>query len=122
MKFCWCTISVKNLDKSINFYQDIVGLPLGRRFPGGPGVEICFMGEGETKLELVCEQKYSIPTGVGVSLGFEVKSVEDMLDFLKEREIEPSSGPFQPNPHIKFFFIEDPDGYSVQFVESLSIF
>ena len=45
-----------------------------------------------------------------------------MLDFLKEREIEPSSGPFQPNPHIKFFFIEDPDGYSVQFVENLSIF
>jgi len=119
MKFCWCTLSVKNLDKSINFYQDIVGLPLGRRFPAGPGVEICFMGEGETKLELVCEQKYSIPTGVGVSLGFEVKSVEDMLDFLKEREIEPSSGPFQPNPHIKFFFIEDPDGYSVQFVENL---
>ncbi|HBE76529.1 MAG TPA: glyoxalase, partial [Firmicutes bacterium] len=28
-------------------------------------------------------------------------------------------GPFQPNPHIKFFFVKDPDGFSVQFVENM---
>ncbi|MEG3070260.1 MAG: VOC family protein [Candidatus Syntrophopropionicum ammoniitolerans] len=44
MKFCWCTISVNNLEQSIRFYQQIVGLSLNRRFVAGPGVEIAFLG------------------------------------------------------------------------------
>lgn len=119
MKLCWCTLSVKNMNESVKFYQEVVGLPAGRRFAAGPGTEICFLGEGETKVELVCGPKYSAPCGVGISLGFEVKSVEDMVDFIKEKELEIVSGPVQPNPHIKFFHVKDPDGYSVQFVENM---
>jgi len=105
------------MDESVKFYRDIVGLPEGRRFKAAQGTEICFMGKGETKVELVCGPKYEPPCGVGVSLGFVVKSVEDMIDFVKERELE-VVGPYEPAPHIKFFFVKDPDGYSVQFVEN----
>lgn len=119
MKFCWCTISVKNMDKSVQFYKEVVGLPVARRFTTDAGYEIVFLGEGETKVELVCGPKHPVPCGVGVSLGFEVKSLEDMMDFIKEKELPISSGPFQPTQHIKFFFVEDPDGYSVQFVENM---
>jgi len=119
MKFCWCTLSVKDLDKSVAFYRDIVGLPVVRRFAAEKDMEICFLGAGETKVELIRGGKYEAPRGVGVSLGFEVKSLDDMLDFVKEKELEVSGGPFQPNPHIKFFFVEDPDGYSVQFSENM---
>jgi len=120
MKFCWCTITVKDMEKSVKFYHEVVGLPVGRRFPAGPGTEICFLGEGETKVELVCGPDHKTAADPeGISLGFEVKSVDDMLDFVNEKELEVTGGPYQPNPHIKFFYVKDPDGLSVQFVENI---
>ena len=32
MKFLWCTILINDLNKSLDFYQDIVGLPISDRF------------------------------------------------------------------------------------------
>lgn len=120
MKFCWCTISVKDMEKSLEFYRDIVGLPVIRRFSPAPGMEICFLGEGETKVELACGPNYKAAAGAeGVSLGFEVKSVDEMIEFIKDKELEVAGGPYQPAPHIKFFYVKDPDGVSVQFVENI---
>ncbi len=107
------------MEKSINFYRDIIGLPVARRFMSKEGLDICFLGGGETKVELICRPTQSAPCGVGVALGFEVKSVDATLKFVKDNGLSVDSGPFQPNPHIKFFFVKDPDGYTVQFVENI---
>lgn len=47
MKFCGCTITVKDLEEVLNFYQEIVGLSLNRRFAAGPGREVAFLGAGQ---------------------------------------------------------------------------
>jgi len=120
MKFCWTTIGVKNLEESVKFYRDIVGLTVGKRFKTAEGVEICFLGEGETKVELVCGTNHKVAAAPeGIALGFVVKSLDDMLEFVNEKELEIVGGPYQPNPHIKFFYIKDPDGVRVQFVENM---
>jgi lactoylglutathione lyase len=120
MKFCWTTLNVKNLEESLKFYQEIVGLPIKRRFTSGPDVEIVFLGDDETKLELVSGNKSrEVNVGQDVSIGFVVESVDKMLTYLKGKGIEIQSGPFQPNPAIKFFYILDPDGLKVQFVENI---
>jgi lactoylglutathione lyase len=120
MKFCWCTLQVKNLDESLKFYQEIVKLPLNKRFSAGEGVEIAFLGEGNTQIELVCNS-HTGPKGAGegISLGFEVKSLDDMMNFVHEKGLKIHSGPFQPNPHTKFFFVLDPNGVEIQFVENM---
>ena len=46
MKFCWTTIRVNNLEKSLKFYQEIVGLMVDRRFKAGQDLEIAFLGDG----------------------------------------------------------------------------
>ena len=120
MKFCWCTITVRNMAASLKFYQEIVGLPISRRFTAGPGMEICFLGEGETKVELICGGSQKTFDGkAGISLGFEVKSLDEKLQFVKEKGVAVEGGPVQPNPHLKFFHVKDPDGVNVQFVENL---
>jgi lactoylglutathione lyase len=120
MKFCWCTITVDNMEDSLKFYQEIVGLSISRRFAGGPGVEIAFLGDGETKVELICNPNHKAANNVGgISLGFEVESVDEMIKFIKEKGLEVDSGPYQPNPHIKFFHVKDPNGVSIQFVENM---
>jgi lactoylglutathione lyase len=118
MKFCWTTLMVKNMEESLSFYQEIVGLTLDRRFPAGPGVEIAFLGDGETKIELICnDQVKEVNLGQDISLGFKVNSVDEMMEFIKEKEIGIHSGPFQPNPQVKFFYVLDPNGLKIQFVE-----
>ena len=120
MKFCWCTITVDNMDDSLKFYQEIVGLSISRRFTAGAGIEISFLGEGETKVELIYNPNQKAPGNVkGISLGFEVESVDEMIKVIKEKGLEVESGPFQPNPHIKFFYVKDPNGVSIQFVENV---
>lgn len=118
MKFCWCTISVRNMDESLKFYQEIVGLDLSRRFKAGPDTEIAFLGNGETKIELVSGKK-DINIGQDISVGFEVESVDKMISFLKEKGVGILNGPIQPNPHVKFFYVSDPNGLKVQFVENI---
>jgi lactoylglutathione lyase len=120
MKFCWTTITVNNLEESLKFYQEIIGLPLNRRFRTEPGIEIVFLGDEEVKLELMSSMTNSkVNMGLDISIGFVVKSVDKMIVFLKEKGIELHSGPFQPNPHIKFFYLLDPNGLKVQLVENI---
>ena len=119
MKFCWVTINVVNMEESLKFYQEIVGLVLERRFETRPGREIAFLGDGETKVEIISDVKSeSVNFGQDISLGFEVSSVEEMMDFVKNKGLAVHSGPFQPNPHVKFFYILDPNGLLIQFVEN----
>ncbi len=120
MSFCWTTLHVNNLKESLEFYQEIVGLEIGRRFEAGPEKEIAFLGEGETKVELVDDKDInSVNLGDDISLGFEVDSLSEKIKFLKNKGVEIDSGPFEPNPNIKFFFIQDPNGLKIQFVENL---
>lgn len=120
MTFLWTTLMVKNMEESLKFYQEIVGLPLNRRFGAGPGVEISFLGEDGTKVELICDENIKTPNiGSDISLGFAVKSLEEKIAFLDENGIKIHSGPFAPNPHTKYFFILDPNGLKIQFVEGV---
>ena len=119
MKFCWSTINVKNLEESLKFYEEIVGLKVNRRFPAGPGMEIAFLGEGETQVELICDEKVKeINIGQDISLGFEVDSIERHMAFVKGKGIDIHSGPFSPNLRTKFFYVLDPNGLKIQFVEN----
>lgn len=120
MKFCWVTINVKDLEESLKFYKEIVGLKEKRRFKAGPGIEIAFLGDGETQIELkTAAQPSDIDLGTDISLGFEVVSVDEMMIGLKEKGVTIHSGPFSPSPHNKFFYALDPNGLRIQFVENM---
>ncbi|MDF9408717.1 VOC family protein [Pelotomaculum isophthalicicum JI] len=123
MKFCWCTITVNNMEESLKFYQEIVGLSIEKRYMAGPATEIAFLGSGETKVELLYHNdvNQNINVGQNISLGFEVNSVDEMIKFIQEKGLKIESGPFQPAPHIKFFFVKDPNGLSIQFVENIQL-
>jgi lactoylglutathione lyase len=119
MKFCWITINVNNMEESLKFYQEIVGLSINKRFNAGPGSEIAFLGDGETQLELIFnDTNKQVILGKDVSLGFEVKSVDDKMAFVKGKGLKVNGGPFEPNPHVRFFFVLDPNGLRIQFVEN----
>ncbi|MFA5577032.1 MAG: VOC family protein [Tissierellaceae bacterium] len=122
MKFCWSTINVKNLEETIDFYESIIGLRVMRRFVAGPKTEIAFLGDGRsTELEFIFNEDHKdIGFGSDISWGFEVESVDEMVELAKEKGIEILSEIISPNPSIRFFFIKDPNGLRIQLVENLA--
>lgn len=120
MRYLWSTLKVKDLDRSVKFYETAAGLTVIRRITDGPG--IAFLGngaEGETLIELI--QKSEDGEGCGscpVSLGFQADCLDDQLRLMDKLGIEIESGPISPNPGIRFFFVKDPDGFLIQFAEN----
>jgi lactoylglutathione lyase len=106
------------MEESLAFYTTLVGLSLKAKFKAGEAIELAFLGDGETQVELICDKnKTDIKTGTDISWGFQVDSLDNMLQLVKSKGIKIESGPFQPNPKTKFFFIKDPNGMNIQFVE-----
>jgi lactoylglutathione lyase len=120
MKFCWATINVSDLERSLAFYQNVVGLKLKRKMEPNPEMKLAFLGEGDTQLELIFNKNTAeIDFGNNISLGFIVESLSRFSEELEVKNIGIHSGPFQPNPHIRFLYVLDPDGLKIQFVENI---
>lgn len=118
MKLAHVTINVKNIEKSLWFYEEIVGLPISLRFSTGANSEIVFLGKGDTKLELIKTEEVVDPSiGGDISIGFGVDNLDKTMEFIKGKGIAIESGPFQPNANTRFFFVLDPNGLKVQFIE-----
>jgi lactoylglutathione lyase len=119
MNFCWVTLKVSNLDNSLKFYHELLGLPINSRHSGN-GVELAMLGEeSQPKIELISNTNtVNINPGASISVGILVDSLEETLEFLRCKQIEVIRGPITVNPHTQFAFIHDPDGYEVQLVES----
>ncbi len=120
MKFLWTGIYVKDLDESIAFYSELAGLRVNRRFLAGPTTEIAMMGsgvDGETQLELLADKSVTtLSYGESISIGFQIESLGGMLDEIKAKGIPVFSGPAE-TPRSKFFYVKDPNGVVVQFLE-----
>lgn len=121
MDLCWCTITVGKLEESIKFYSEIIGLDISSRFSPHPGLEIVFLTDKKgNQIELIKHgDKPATSEKEGISLGFEVDSLEDVLSLVRSKDIAVLEGPFA-TPTVKFFFIKDPSGVTIQFVEKLS--
>lgn len=113
----WITLRVRDLEASLDFYNRILGLPMDRRFESR-GKQIVMLGTAEQpKIELIQGSDPALKAECGVSVGFEVESLDNAIAHLKSQGIPVARGPIAPNPHLRFFYILDPDGFEVQLAE-----
>ncbi len=117
MKFCWSTLNVRDLDESIAFYTEIIGLEVVRRFEAGDK-EIAFLGKGETQVELIKEKSIdNINVGTDISWGFETENLDETIELLKVKGVKVLTDIIQPNPFIRFIMCNDPNGMKIQIAE-----
>lgn len=118
MKLAHVTINVENMEESLKFYEEVVGLPISLRFPTGENSEIVFLGQGESKVELIKTEEDIKPNiGGDIAIGFGVEDLDKTMEHIKEKGISIDSGPIQASPTTRFFFVLDPNGLRVQFIE-----
>lgn len=119
MNFIFATIHVRDLERSIRFYEDVIGLKLVSRFPAGPDTQIAFLADGPAQVELICTEGETIPPyGEHPSLGFAAEDLDKAMADMKEKGVEVVSGPFRPNPKTRFFYVRDPDGVYLEIIEN----
>lgn len=116
MKLNYMTIMVRDLEKSLAFYQELAGLKLVRRFNPGPG-EIAFLanGAGETMLELIQFDHAEKVEVKGMVLSF--LAAED-LAVLREKALQLGYAPTEiisAGPKPDHFKVIDPDGIVTEF-------
>jgi len=109
------------MDESLKFYNEILSLPITRTIEMPDGGKIVFLGEGETSIELIDLPEEKISSfNESLSIGFSIPSLETFENLLENNGINVHSGPFQPNPQLKFIYILDPNGVKVQLIEHIN--
>ncbi len=119
MKMCWCTVLVKDMEKSLEFYQGALALQVQRRYTTPEGLEIVFLSDGAmSEVELIRNPHLPAYEGWGITLGFEVASLSDTMASFAEQNIEILRGPIETASGIRFFYVQDPNGLEIQLVEA----
>ncbi|WP_241781569.1 VOC family protein [Paenibacillus sp. DMB5] len=93
LRMNWITLRVRDLEASLQFYHRILGLPVERQFESR-GRQIVMLGQqGQPKIELVQGSEAALKSECGVSVGFEVASLEDAIEELNSHGIPVPAGP-----------------------------
>jgi len=119
MKFTFAhnNINVLDLEKSIKFYEENLGLKETRRIQPEHGeFTLVFMGDGVTphRLELTYLRDRKEPYNLGDNefhLAFEVDDMEAAYELHKKNGVI-----CYENKQMGIYFINDPDGYWIEII------
>jgi lactoylglutathione lyase len=124
MRFLHTMLRVGDLQRSITFYTELLGMKLLRQkdYPDGR-FTLAFLGYGDESTNTVLEltynwgvESYDIGTAFG-HIALEVDDVYQAADALKQRgeNVIREAGPMNAGTTI-ISFIEDPDGYQIELI------
>ena len=125
MRMLHTMLRVGNLDRSIDFYTNVLGMKVLRRkdFPDGK-FTLAFVGYGEEKDHTVLElthnwdtDKYDLGNAYG-HVALEVDNAAQACDKVREKggKVVREAGPMKHGNTV-IAFVEDPDGYKIEFIE-----
>ena len=125
MRILHTMIRVGNLEKSLDFYQNIFDMKLLRKqdYPGGK-FTLAFLGYGEEESNTVLEltynwdtDQYDLGNGYG-HLAIEVDNAAAACDRVRQLggKVTREAGPKAHGTTV-IAFVEDPDGYKVELIE-----
>jgi lactoylglutathione lyase len=112
---------INDLERTVKFYRDILGLQEVKRHKSPRGSELVFLKapESEELIEL-CHFPGSEPVQVQADLthlAFEVNSLVEFEQHLAKHGLKYSDGPTTTSTGTYFAFIDAPEGYEIELIE-----
>lgn len=125
MKILHTMLRVGNLDRSLKFYTEVLGMRLLRRadFPAGK-FTLAFVGFQDESEGAVIElthnwetDHYDLGTGYG-HIALAVPDAHAACDAIRQRggNVVREAGPMKGGSTV-IAFVEDPDGYKIELIE-----
>ncbi len=112
---------VADLEKSVSFYKEVLGLEEVGRSVSGRGSRLAFLKapESEEQIEL-CQFEASGPVVVGpdlTHLAFEVEDLDAFAAHAAAKGYPLSDGPHRSPRGHAIAFIDAPEGYEIELIE-----
>jgi len=118
-------LRVGELDRSLNFYTEVLGMKVLRRkdYPDGK-FTLAFVGYGDESETAVIElthnwgvDKYDLGNAYG-HIAVEVDDAYKACEEVKKRggKVTREAGPMKHGTTV-IAFVEDPDGYKIEFIQ-----
>ncbi len=126
MRYLHTMLRVGDLDKSIGFYTELLGMTLLRKrdFPDGK-FTLAFLGYGSEKENTVLELTHNWDTDsyeLGDAYGHIAIGVEDVYATCEEIRAKGGKVVREPGPMMHgttvLAFVEDPDGYKIELLSA----
>ena len=125
MRMLHTMLRVGNLDKSLAFYQDVLGMKLLRKheYPDGR-FTLAFVGYGDESDHTVIElthnwdtERYDLGNGYG-HIALEVEDAYAACEAVKAKggKVTREAGPMMHGTTV-IAFVDDPDGYKIEFIQ-----
>lgn len=112
---------VQDLDRSLAFYKDVLGLQETSRHTSGRGSQLVFLKApgGDEEIEL-CKFDESGPVQVGpdlTHLAFEVDDLEAFAAEIAAKGYPLSDGPHRSSGGSVIAFVDAPEGYEIELIQ-----
>ena len=128
MRLLHTMLRVGHLEKSLAFYQDVLGMKLLRQkdYPEGR-FTLAFVGYGEENAHTVLElthnwdtESYDLGNAFG-HIAIEVDDAYSACDAVRAKggKVVREAGPMKHGSTV-IAFVEDPDGYKIEFIQKKS--
>ena len=123
MKLLHTSITVKDMDESIKFYTEIIGLELrNRREIPENKAEIAFLSDKQSDVQLELthwKEKRDWNQGDELDhLAFGVPDMDEAMKFFKNREVEITKEPYSlRGSSTKIAFISDTNGIWLEIIQ-----
>ena len=119
-KYLHTRFRVSDMDKSISFYQDVLGMEVIEQKTSPRGSKLVFLKFPDMDCELeLCSFPDSgsvhVPEDL-VHLAFQVDDLEVCIEKLNVAGIPITEGPLETSNGTKFIFTEDPDKYEIELI------
>jgi lactoylglutathione lyase len=112
---------VNNLERTVEFYREVLGLDEIKRHKSPRGSELVFLKAPEGKEEIeICFLPGSESVKVQpdlTHLAFEVDSLEEFAKHLAKLGLKYSDGPTTSSSGTTFAFVDAPEGYEIELIQ-----
>ena len=120
-KYLHTRFRVSDMDKSVYFYRDILGMKVVEQKTSPRGSKLVFLKFPDMDCELeLCSFPDSgnvhVPEDL-VHLAFEVDDLERCIERLKVAGVVITEGPIESSNGTRFIFTEDPDKYEIELMQ-----
>ena len=112
---------VSDLERTVSFYRDVLGLEEVRRQTSGRGSQLVFLKAPGSEEEIeICKFDESGPIIVGPDLTHLAFEVDNLEEFAKQTEAKGyplSDGPHRHGRGGAIAFIDAPEGYEIELIQ-----
>jgi lactoylglutathione lyase len=112
---------VNDLERTVKFYREILGLEEIKRHKSPRGSELVFLKAPKSAEEIeICHFPGSNSVSVQpdlIHLAFEVDSLDEFARHLAQHGLKYSDGPTTSSSGTTFAFIDAPEGYEIELIQ-----